>query len=73
MQRDFINKLLSRIPEGDRWLLISKEVEGFSLSELSQMTGLQQNAIEARLFRARQNLIAAAARTERNVSAARGV
>ena len=29
MQRDFLNKLMVRIPEEDRWLLVSKEVEGF--------------------------------------------
>ncbi len=62
MQRDFINKLLARIPEDDRWLLISKEVEGFSLAELSQMTGLSENTIKVRLFRLRQSLVAAAAR-----------
>ena len=62
MQRDFINKLLSRIPEHDRWLLISKEVEGFSLAELSEMTGLNENTIKVRLFRVRQGLVAAAAR-----------
>ena len=62
MQRDFINKLLARIPEDDRWLLISKEVEGFSLAELSEMTGLPENTIKVRLFRVRQSLVAAAAR-----------
>jgi RNA polymerase sigma-70 factor (ECF subfamily) len=62
LQRDFINKLLSRIPEDDRWLLISKEVEGFSLAELSQMTGLSENTIKVRLFRVRQSLVATAAR-----------
>jgi len=62
MQRDFINKLLSGIPEHDRWLLISKEVEGFSLAELSEMTGLNENTIKVRLFRVRQGLLAAAAR-----------
>jgi RNA polymerase sigma-70 factor (ECF subfamily) len=62
MQRDFINKLLARIPEEDRWLLIAKEVEGFSLAELSQMTGLNENTIKVRLFRIRQGLVAAAAR-----------
>jgi RNA polymerase sigma-70 factor, ECF subfamily len=62
MQRDFINKLLARIPEDDRWLLISKEVEGFSLAELSEMTGLSENTIKVRLFRVRQSLVAAAAR-----------
>ena len=62
MQRDFINKLLARIPEDDRWLLISKEVEGFSLAELSELTGLTENTIKVRLFRVRQALVAAAAR-----------
>jgi RNA polymerase sigma-70 factor (ECF subfamily) len=62
LQRDLINKLLARIPEADRWLLIAKEVEGFSLAELSQMTGLNENAIKVRLFRIRQGLVAAAAR-----------
>ena len=62
MQRDFINKLLARIPKNDRWLLISKEVEGFSLAELSEMTGLNESTIKVRLFRTRQALVAAAAR-----------
>jgi RNA polymerase sigma-70 factor (ECF subfamily) len=62
MQRDFLNKLLVRIPEDDRWLLVAKEVEGFSLAELSQMTGLNENTIKVRLFRIRQGLVAAAAR-----------
>jgi RNA polymerase sigma-70 factor (ECF subfamily) len=62
MQRDFINKLLARIPEDDRWLLISKEVEGFSLAELSEMTGLNESTIKVRLFRVRQRLVSAAAR-----------
>jgi RNA polymerase sigma-70 factor, ECF subfamily len=62
MQRDFINKLLARIPEDDRWLLISKEVEGFSLAELSEMTGLPENTIKVRLFRVRRSLVAAASR-----------
>ena len=73
MQRDFINKLLARIPEDDRWLLISKEVEGFSLAELSEMTGLNKSTIKVRLFRVRQALVAAAARLRsRRTSIARG-
>jgi RNA polymerase sigma-70 factor (ECF subfamily) len=62
MQRDFINKLMARVPEEDRWLLISKEVEGLSVAELSEMTGLNENTIKVRLFRVRQSLVAAAAR-----------
>jgi RNA polymerase sigma-70 factor (ECF subfamily) len=59
MQRDFINKLLADVPESGRWLLIAKEVEGFSIAELSQMTGLKENTIKGRLFRVRQALAAA--------------
>ena len=60
MQRDFINKLLADLPETARWLLIAKEVEGFSIAELSRMTGLGESTIKNRLFRVRQTLAAAA-------------
>jgi DNA-directed RNA polymerase specialized sigma24 family protein len=60
MQRDFINRLLADVPEDDRWLLIAKEVDGFSIAKLSQMTGLKGNTIKGRLFRVRQALAAAA-------------
>ena len=62
LQRDFVNKLMARLPEEDRWLLIAKEVEGFSIAELSEMTGLNVNTIKVRLFRIRQSLVDAAAR-----------
>src|SRR5579862_3211676 len=65
MQRDFVNKLLARIPEDERMLLIWKEVEGFSVTELSRMTGLKENTIKVRLFRARHRLVQAAARLGR--------
>ena len=62
IQREFLNKLLAEIPEEDRWLLMSKEVDGFSIAELSEMTGLNVNTVKVRLFRVRQNLVEAAAR-----------
>jgi RNA polymerase sigma-70 factor (ECF subfamily) len=61
MHRDLINRLLQRIPEDDRLMLIWKEVEGLSTAELSQMTGLKEATIKVRLFRARRKLIHAAA------------
>jgi RNA polymerase sigma-70 factor (ECF subfamily) len=61
-QRDFLNKLLARIPEDDRWLLIVKEVEGRSIAELADMTGMTASAIKIKLFRARQKLVQAADR-----------
>lgn len=71
MQRDFVNKLLARVPENDRLLLLLKEVEGFSLAELSEMTGLNLNTIKVRLFRTRQSLIKAATQLESQSRAGR--
>jgi len=61
-QRDYLNKLLTRISEEDRSLLIFKEVEGHSIAELAEMTGLTASAIKIKLFRARHKLIQAADR-----------
>ena len=43
-------------------LLFEKEVEGHSVQELSEMTGLNENTIKVKLFRARQKLVKAAAK-----------
>jgi RNA polymerase sigma-70 factor (ECF subfamily) len=61
-RRDFINRLLSDVPEDDRWLLIAKDAEGFTLADLSRLTGLNENAIKIRLLRIRRDLVTAAAR-----------
>jgi len=58
--RDLLNKLLPKIPENDRWMLIMKEVEGHSVSELAEMTGVSECSVKTKLFRARQKLIKAA-------------
>jgi RNA polymerase sigma-70 factor (ECF subfamily) len=67
--RDFLNRLLARIPPEDRFLLILKEVEGHSISELAGMTGASESAIKTRLFRARHKLLEAAGRMSRPVPA----
>ncbi|HEX4169400.1 MAG TPA: RNA polymerase sigma factor [Bryobacteraceae bacterium] len=64
-QHDLILKLLSKLSEEDRSLLLLKEVEGHSVEELSQMTGMNENTIKVKLFRARQKLLKAAQRLER--------
>jgi len=58
--RDLLNKILAKVPEDYRWLLIMKEVEGHSVAELAGMTGAGESAIKTKLFRARQKLIQAA-------------
>ena len=60
--RDYLNKLLARVGEEDRLLLVLKEVEGHSIAELAEMTGASQSAIKTKLFRARRKLLDAAAR-----------
>ena len=64
-QRDLITKLLSKISDEDRSLILLKEVEGHSVEELSQMTGMNENTIKVKLFRARQKLVKAAQRLGR--------
>lgn len=64
-QHDLVFKLLSKISEEDRSLILLKEVEGYSVEELSEMTGLNENTIKVKLFRARQKLVKAAQRLEK--------
>lgn len=61
-QRDLVMKLLEKVSEEDRELLMLKEVEGHSVEELAQMTGMNENTIKVKLFRARQKLVKAAQR-----------
>ena len=63
--RDYILKLLSRVSEEERMLLMLKEVEGYSVEELARMTGMNENTIKVKLFRARQKLVKAAQRLDR--------
>lgn len=61
-KRDLVLKLLARLSDEDRNLLLLKEVEGHSVEELSGMTGMNENTIKVKLFRARQKLVKAAHR-----------
>ena len=64
-RRDLVVKLLSRLPEQERNLLLLKEVEGHSVEELAAMTGINENTIKVKLFRARQKLLKLAQRLAR--------
>ena len=57
--RDLAQRLLRRLPEQDRILLLLREVEGFSHAEMARMFGLSENVIKVRLFRARKRLVEA--------------
>ncbi len=64
-QHDLVIKLLSKVSEEDRSLILLKEVEGHSVEELASMTGLNENTIKVKLFRTRQKLLKAAQRLGR--------
>ena len=64
-QRDYVLKLLTRVSEEERMLLILKEVEGYSVEELAARTGMNENTVKVKLFRARQKLVKAAQRLDR--------
>src|SRR6202142_4495224 len=64
-QRDLVVKLLAKVSQEDRNLILLKEVEGHSVEELAAMTGLNENTIKVKLFRARQKLVKAAHRLGR--------
>lgn len=61
-RRDLALKLLAKLGEEDRQLMLLKEVEGHSVEELARMTGMNENTIKVKLFRARQKLLKAAQR-----------
>lgn len=63
--RDLALRLLAKLSEDDRNLILLKEVEGHSVEELAGMTGLNENTVKVKLFRTRQKLLKAAQRLGR--------
>ena len=54
--------LLKKVPEEERLLLLLREVEGYSIYDLSQMFAWNENTVKVKLFRARQRLVKVARR-----------
>ena len=61
-RRDFLNNLLEAVPEEDRYLLLLREVEGYSVAHLAETTGLNEDTIRTKLLRLRQGIAKAATR-----------
>ena len=70
-RRDYVVKLLDRVSDEEKQLLMLKEVEGYSVEELSGMMNMNENTIKVKLFRARQKLVKAAGRLDRLPALAR--
>ncbi len=62
--REFVDSLLSEVSEADRALLTLKEVEGLSLKELQSIYDVNENTLKVRLFRARQRVLKAFAKSK---------
>jgi RNA polymerase sigma-70 factor (ECF subfamily) len=63
-KRDLLMKLLEKASAEERMLLFQKEVEGRTVEELSELTGINENTIKVKLFRARKKLAKAARQLE---------
>jgi len=54
---EMVEQLLSQLSDEDRQILLLKEVEGFSVQEISDMLDLNVNTVKVRMFRARARLM----------------
>jgi DNA-directed RNA polymerase specialized sigma24 family protein len=61
-RRDFLNELLDGISEETRYLLLLRELEGYSVAQLVETTGLNENTIRMKLRCTRQALAKSARR-----------
>jgi RNA polymerase sigma-70 factor, ECF subfamily len=55
--RDLLERMMDKLPEQERQLLVLKEVEGFSVQELAEILELNVNTVKVRLFRSRARLM----------------
>jgi DNA-directed RNA polymerase specialized sigma24 family protein len=56
-RRDLLKEALARIPAEDRHLLLLREIDGYSVAQLSEVTGLNEFAVKNRLFAKRRRLM----------------
>ena len=57
--RELVERLLSSLSEEDRDILLLKEIEGLSVSEIAEIFDLNVNTVKVRMFRARANMMEA--------------
>jgi RNA polymerase sigma-70 factor (ECF subfamily) len=55
--RELVDALLRRLAPEDRVLVALRELEGFSIEEIAEMTRMKANTVKVRLFRARRRLV----------------
>jgi RNA polymerase sigma-70 factor (ECF subfamily) len=67
-QKQQVEHLLAQLGEQDRQMLLLKEVEGFSVKEVSEILGVNVNTVKVRLFRARARLVQFQERDQHNLT-----
>jgi RNA polymerase sigma-70 factor (ECF subfamily) len=55
--RDLVGKLMARAPAQDRVILALKEMEDYSVEEISKILNLKVNTVKVRLHRARRRML----------------
>lgn len=55
-QRDELERALARLPEGQRVVLVLKDVYDLSCREIGEEVGIEEGAVKVRLHRARKRL-----------------
>ncbi len=55
-RRQQLEHWLECLDERDRVILVLKEVQGFTVTEIAEMMGINGNTVKVRLFRARQRI-----------------
>ena len=55
--KEILDRILAKLPEQDRQLLVLKEMVGFSVQELAELLHLNVNTVKVRLFRARGRIM----------------
>ncbi|WP_321992597.1 RNA polymerase sigma factor [Marispirochaeta aestuarii] len=55
--RHFLYKVLNKMKEEDRSLILLKEIEGYSLKDVAELMGIPEGTVKSRLHRARNTMI----------------
>ena len=67
VQRDELRRGLAALPEGQRTVLLLKDVYGLSVREIAQELGIEEGAVKVRAHRARRRLKELLTEDERHV------
>jgi RNA polymerase sigma-70 factor, ECF subfamily len=54
--RDLVQKILLTLPVEDRFLLVSKEIDGLTFDQLAEITGKSSESLRTKMFRIRDKI-----------------